>query len=121
MTVYFRLLAGFTSFMWALCSVHLCSRGPVGIFAVLASMIMKVSSLLAGGALELRLRWRRGPEAGEHGDGEGDVHDGDEGGHDRRRLLHLLGVERVRHAERTEHRVHPVPEVEAERRHGDDV
>src|SRR3990172_5355571 len=104
MTVYFRLLAGFTSFMWFLRSVHFCSSGPLGILEFRAMALLPVSN-----------------EAREDGHGDGDVGEGDDDGGSGGEALHPLRVPGMRQAEGSEHRVHAVPEVESESDHGDDV
>src|SRR5690349_25151765 len=74
MTVYFRLLAGFTSFMWSLRSVHFFSSGPAGILEFKDMALLAVD------------------EAREDGHGDGDVGEGDERRGERGEPLHALRV-----------------------------
>src|SRR5471030_2996036 len=103
MTVCFRLLDGFTSFMWSLRSVHFFSSGPSGILEFRVMAFLAVD------------------ETREDGHGDGDVGKGDERRGHGGEPLQARRVARMGETERAEHRVDAMPEVEPQRYHRDDV
>src|SRR5271169_4094094 len=83
MTLYFRLLAGFTSFISNLARSHFCSMGPAGMRA--SSFIVKSSSL---------------HDTHHHGNGHRTKSYSNQDGKHGRRLLEDWSVARMRNAQR---------------------
>src|SRR5262245_64923375 len=100
-TVYFRLLAGFTSFMSKRCLSHFFSIGPDG----------TLESSFTGSPQDPELHRQR----------KGNVAEDDDGREDPRSDLRHGDVARVRDAQGLEHAPEPVAHVQAEEEHRDDV
>ena len=104
MILYFRLFAGFTSFMSNLCFDHFFSMGPDGNLGVEGHGSSHCD------------------DAEEDGERDGGEAEGQQHRHAPMANFWMpADTPAVREPERLEHRPEPVPEVEPEADHGDDV
>src|SRR5512147_1629359 len=102
MTVYFRLLAGFTSLTLKRCVSQRVSMGPDGIFAS-SSMIAPLVN-----------------DAGQYRDRNGNIAGGNHYREHRRKLLDAGRIPRMAQPHRLEHAPDAVVEVHAQQNHRHD-
>src|ERR1044072_7711186 len=112
MMLYFRLLAGFTSFISNLCLSHRFSIGPAGTLP--SSSIRSHLSRTGHGGL-------RADQVRHRGDRNRKMPDGDDDGKHGCELLQQRRVARMADAQRLKHAPQPVIEVHCQKQHRDDV